>query len=202
MAPAARAAAAAAIALATFMRAWPPKVAGTAPVGAIRVERRPWRTTISSPRRPSSSTMARPPRRQVSTSSLPSSMEKYTSSPEQCRRIPATSGSSALRPAASRGHGLDHHLLDRGQLLEGVDAAQAEVVGADVEDHPDVVALSYLEAFAQDPAPGHLEHGEVDPGVLQHHPGRARPEASAVTTSRLSIRMPSVEVRPTWRPIP
>jgi hypothetical protein len=56
------------------------------------------------------------------------------------RAVPAHPGDQRVvgveDPVAVAGHGLDHHLLDRGQLLEGVDAAQAQVVGADVEDHP------------------------------------------------------------------
>ena len=71
-------------------------------------------------------------------------------------------------------HGLDQHRLDVGELLDGVDAAQSEVVGLDVEHDGDVVAL-VAEALAQDAAAGDLEDREVDPRVLQHHPRRARP---------------------------
>ena len=70
-------------------------------------------------------------------------------------------------------HGLDDDGLDVGQLLDGVDAAQAEVVGLDVEDDGDVVAL-VAQALAQDAAAGDLEDREVDARVLQHHPGAAR----------------------------
>ena len=66
---------------------------------------------------------------------------------------------------------LDEDGLDVGELLDGVDAAQAEVVGLHVEHHGDVVAL-VAEALAQDAAAGHLEDREVDARVLQHHPGR------------------------------
>src|SRR5687768_10463346 len=51
--------------------------------------------------------------------------------------------------------GLHDHLLDLRQLLERVDAAHAEVVGCDVEDDGDIVAL-VAQALAQDPAPRHL----------------------------------------------
>ena len=73
---------------------------------------------------------------------------------------------------AVAGHGLHQHRLDVGELLDRVDAAQAEVVGLHVEDDGDVVAL-VAEALAQDAAAGDLEDREVDPRVLQHHPGRA-----------------------------
>ena len=71
------------------------------------------------------------------------------------------------------GHRLDEDGLDVGELLDGVDAAQAEVVGLHVEDDGDVVAL-VAEALAQDAAAGDLEDREVDARVLQHHPRRAR----------------------------
>ena len=70
-------------------------------------------------------------------------------------------------------HRLDQHRLHVGQLLEGVDAAQTEVIGLDVQHHGDVVAL-VAQTLAQDAAAGDLEHGEVDPRVLQHHPGGLR----------------------------
>ena len=71
-------------------------------------------------------------------------------------------------------HRLDDDGLDVGELLEGVDAAHAEVVGRDVRDDGDVVAV-VAQALAQDAAAGHLHDGEVDARVLEHHPGRARP---------------------------
>ncbi len=74
---------------------------------------------------------------------------------------------------AVAGHRLDEDGLDVGELLDGVDAAQAEVVGLHVEHDGDVVAL-VAEALAQDAAAGDLEDGEVDARVLQHHPGAAR----------------------------
>ena len=71
------------------------------------------------------------------------------------------------------GNGLDGHRLDVGELLDGVDAAQAEVVGLHVEHDGDVVAL-VAEALAEDAAAGDLEDREVDARVLQHHPRRLR----------------------------
>ena len=76
------------------------------------------------------------------------------------------------REAVAR-HRLDDDGLDVGELLEGVDAAHAQVVGRDVRDHRDVVAV-VAQPLAQDAAAGHLHDREVDAGVLQHHPRRAR----------------------------
>ena len=129
--------------------------------------------------------------------------ENQTTSPEQRRRISRTSGSSALSTAwPSRGTASTSDGLDVGELLEGVDAAQPEVVGLHVEDDGDVVAL-VAETLAQDAAAGDLEDREVDPRVLQHHPGADfGPEASARMTSRSSMTTPSVDVMPTLRPMP
>jgi len=70
-------------------------------------------------------------------------------------------------------HRLDHHALHRGQVLQRVDLPQAQVVAGHVHHHGDVVAL-IAQALPQDPAPGHLEHREVHPRVLQHHPRALR----------------------------
>ena len=103
-APAAKAAAAAAMAFWTFIVARPPKVEGSRWVQASCMARRPSLTTIMSPRSLCSSTTARPPRRQWSSTesriSLPgSAMVNQTTRPEHLRRIARTSGSSALRTA-------------------------------------------------------------------------------------------------------
>ena len=99
-APAAWAAAAAARAFATIMRARPSNVAGswwTHPIGMVRL---PSRITIISPRGLGWRTTAFPPRRtHRSTSSLSSRIEKNTTDPEQCFRISATSSSSAFKTA-------------------------------------------------------------------------------------------------------
>ena len=63
---------------------------------------------------------------------------------------------------------LGHDRLDLGQVVERVDAAQAEVVGGDVGDDGDVAAVE-AEARAEDAAAGGLEHGVVDGRVLEHH---------------------------------
>ena len=164
----------------TFILALPPKVAGSRWVQASCIVRRPCRSTIISPRSLRSSTTARPPRRQwsstISAVSLPASaIVNHTTSPEHRRRIAAHQlvvGVEHCEPVAR--HGLDDDLLDLGELLEGVDAAHAQVVGRDVEHDRDVVAL-ISQALAQDAAAGDLEDGEVDPRVLQHHPGGLRP---------------------------
>ena len=99
-APAACAAAAAAIAFCTIIRARPSKVAGSVCTQAIGIVRRPSLITIISPRGPFSSTTALPPRRtQRSTSSLRSCIENRITEPLQALRIPATSSSSAFRTA-------------------------------------------------------------------------------------------------------
>jgi hypothetical protein len=67
-------------------------------------------------------------------------------------------------------HRLDRDRLDVRELLDRVDAPQPEMVRLDVEDHGDVVAF-VAQALAEDAATSHLEDGEVDPRVLQHHPG-------------------------------
>lgn len=57
-----------------------------------------------------------------------------------------------------------------GHLFEGVDAVDAEVIVLDVEQCGDVVVVAGVaeidESFA-----GHLEHGGVDPGVVQGEGG-------------------------------
>ena len=103
--------------------------------------------------------------------SLPgSAMLNQTTRPERClaahRPYQRVIGVEH-REAVAR-DGLDHDGLHLGELLEGVDAAHAQVVGGHVEDDGDVVAL-VAEPLAEDAAAGHLEHGEVDPRVLQDH---------------------------------
>ena len=71
---------------------------------------------------------------------------------------------------AVAGYRLDDDLLHGGELLDGVDATEPEVVGGDVQDDGDVVAL-VAQALAQQATAGDLEDGEVDTRVLQHHPG-------------------------------
>ena len=71
-------------------------------------------------------------------------------------------------------NGFDDHGLDVGELLDRVDATYAQVVGRHVGDHGDVVAV-VAQPLAQDAAARHLHDGEVDPRVLQDHPGRLGP---------------------------
>ena len=148
-------------------------------VHASCIDRRPCRMTIMSPRSVRSSTTARPPRRQWS------SMKSRTALPGLGQAEPDDRARAAApHPAHERvvgvehgepvaRHRLDDDGLDVGELLEGVDAAHAEVVGRDVGDDGDVVAV-VAQALAQDAAAGHLHDREVDARVLQHHPGRAR----------------------------
>ena len=66
---------------------------------------------------------------------------------------------------------LDDEALHLGELVERVDAAEAEVVGGDVEDRADV-AEAVAEAGADDAAAGGLDDGHVDGRVAQHHARR------------------------------
>ena len=105
------------------------------------------------------------------------------------RRAHAHPDHLTLAPAAHPGHqfvvgiehriavardGLDHHGLHVRELLQGVDAAQTEVVGRDVGDHRDIVAV-IPQTLPQDAAAGHLQHSEVDAGILQDHAGALGP---------------------------
>ena len=69
---------------------------------------------------------------------------------------------------------LDHQAFDLGQLFDGVDAAEAEVVGGDVQ-HGAHVAEAVAEAGADDAAARGLDDRHVDHGIAQHHGGRLRP---------------------------
>ena len=71
------------------------------------------------------------------------------------------------RPAVLAGDPRDDG-LDLGELVEGVDALQAEVVGGDVGDHRDVVA-GQPDALEQDAAAGGLGDREL------HLPGGPAP---------------------------
>ena len=74
---------------------------------------------------------------------------------------------------AALAHGLGHHGLDLGELVQVADVLQAEVVGLHVEHHADVGGL-VAEARAQDAASGRLEHGAVHQRVAQHDLRRVR----------------------------
>ena len=89
------------------------------------------------------------------------------------------------RPSVLR-HRLDHDLLDGRELLERVDALEAEVIARHVQDDGDVVA-PVAESLPQDPPASGLEDREVDPRVLQHHLRGLGPLASARLTSRSSM---------------
>ncbi len=68
---------------------------------------------------------------------------------------------------------LDWHPLDLGELLERIDAAQAEMVGGDVEAGSDVAA-AITEATAQQAAACRFHDSGVDGRVTQHHLRRLR----------------------------
>ena len=67
-------------------------------------------------------------------------------------------------------HGLDHDLLDRGQLTHRGDAADSQVVAGDVEDDGHVIAV-VAQPGAQNAAAGHLEDGHLHVRVLEHGRG-------------------------------
>ena len=76
-------------------------------------------------------------------------VEMSTTSPGVLRRIAKTSGSSALSTAwPSRRTTAGITRLHVGQLLDGVDAAHAEVVGRDVEHDADVALVEAESARA------------------------------------------------------
>jgi hypothetical protein len=71
-------------------------------------------------------------------------------------------------PAARRGD-LGDDRLDLGQLVQGVDPVQAEVVLGDVGDDGDVVA-AHPHAFEEHPAPRGLEDADLDARRVEHTP--------------------------------
>ncbi len=136
-APAAWAAAAAAIAFCTIIRARPSKVAGSMCTYAIGDERLPSFSTISSPSGPCSRTMAfRPRRTHRSTNSCLAFIENRITCPPVCRRISSTKRVVGVQngPAGLR-HRLDDHLLHGGELLERLHLAQSEMVARHVQHH-------------------------------------------------------------------
>ncbi len=75
---------------------------------------------------------------------------------------------------AGLGHRLHDHLLHGGELLEGIDLTQPEMVARHVQHDPHVVP-PVAESLAEDAPARDLEDGHVDPRVLQDHLCRLRP---------------------------
>ena len=69
---------------------------------------------------------------------------------------------------------LDHDALDLGELLQGVDPLQPQVVGLHVEYRRDV-RERHAHPGAHQPAAGNFQHGEVDARVGEHHARGDRP---------------------------
>ena len=190
-APAAKAAAAAASEFWTFIRARPLKVAGSRWVQASCISRRPCWTTIISPRSVGLSTMRLAAAAAVGVDHVAHLAARLLHrEPDDLARALAPHLAHQRVVGVEHGvavarHRLDDDRLDVGELLDGVDAAQAEVVGLHVEDDGDVVAL-VAESLAQDAAAGDLEDGEVDARVLQHHP--CRPRAGGVGADHAAAR--------------
>ena len=84
--------------------------------------------------------------------------------------------------------------LDLGELVDGVDALQAEVVGGDVGDHRDVVA-GQADALEQDAAAGGLGDRELDLRVREHPAGAARAGVVA-GLDQLAVDVDAVGVGP------
>ena len=61
--------------------------------------------------------------------------------------------------------------LDRGQLPQGVDLLEADVVTGHIQDYRNIIR-AVAETFTEDAAAGDFEDGKVDTRVLQHHAGR------------------------------
>ena len=167
------------MALATLNFAVPPKVEGSRWVQASCMERRPCLMTIMSPRvgglehdRPAAAAAV------VVDELADLAAGRLEREPDDAAgAAPAHLAHEGVVGVEHReavaGHRLDDDGLDVGELLEGVDALHAEVVGGDVGDDGDVVAV-VAEALAQDAAAGDLHDGEVDARVLQDHARRAR----------------------------
>ncbi len=68
---------------------------------------------------------------------------------------------------------LDRHALDLRELLDRVDAAQAEMIGGHVQAGGNVAALE-AQAAAQHAAARRFHDGRIDRGVSQDHLGRLR----------------------------
>ena len=175
-APAANAAAAAAREFWTFIRARPPNVAGSRWVQASCISRRPCLTTIISPRSDGFEHQRLAAAAAVGVDHLADLGARLLHrEPHDLARAAAPHLADQRVVGVEHGvpvarHRLDDDRLHVGELLDGVDAAQAEVVGLHVEHDGDVVAL-VAEPLAQDAAAGDLEDREVDARVLQHHPG-------------------------------
>ena len=83
-----------------------------------------------------------------------------------------------------------------------VDFAQAEVVAfADVGHDGDVAAVEG-QALAEDAAAGGFQHGRVDAGFMSTAAALCGPLQSPRSIRRPSMKMPSVQVMPTRRPVP
>ena len=98
-------------------------------------------------------------------------------------------------------HRLDDDRLDGRELVQGVDAAQAQMVRGDIGDDNHVVAV-VTEALAQDAAAPTSKTAKSTRGFCSTIRADFGPEASALMMSRSSMTTPSVEVIPTLWPRP
>ena len=106
-----------------------------------------------------------------------------------------TRGSSAFRTAQPlRAGDVRDDGLDLGELVEGVDALEAEVVGGDVGDDGDVVA-GQPDALEEDAAAGGLGDGDLDSCGGQDASGAARAGVVA-GLDQLAVDVDAVGVGP------
>ena len=100
-------------------------------------------------------------------------------------------------PSAALRHAHDD-ALHLGQLVDGVDPLQAEVIGAEVRDHAHVVG-GIADAAQQDSTASGLEHREIEAGLGQHAPGTAEPgpvprlDQLAAHEDAVRVRHPDLE---------
>ena len=171
--PAARAADAAASAFSTLKRDRPLSVIGTSTTSTSGSVRLPSSTVTQPSMTWSPGRARRGPRAAPGESG---SREKTQGRAGVVSRIAKTRGSSALSTAQPdflviRGD----HALDLGELVDGVDPLEAEVVGGHVGHHGDVVA-DQADALEQDAAARGLGDREVDLAWASTRPAPEGPE--------------------------
>ncbi len=191
--PTASAAEAAARVFSTLNRDSPARVIGTS-TSSTSGSASP--SGVSTATQPSITVVARPPAESVSRIAGESGSRENTHGwaliTAAHREDPRVVGVED-RPPVLAGDPRDHR-LDLGELVDGVDALQAEVVGGDVGDHRDVVA-GEADALEQDAAAGRLGHRELDVLVGEHPAGAAGPRVVA-RLDQLSVDVDPVGVGP------
>ena len=147
---------------------------------------------------PASSTTPRPPARMCSPHQLVRRVHRHVA---EVLRLGVVGHLEAERIVGVEHRRVARHLdddaLDLGQLLERADAAEAQVVGLDVEHRADV-AVAHAHARAEQPAARDLEHRHVDRAGRSAPCGPpSGPVMSPATVRWPSMYTPSVVVSPT-----